>query len=35
MLSLLGVFPFRCERCDARFLRVGSGERAPRHARST
>jgi hypothetical protein len=32
VLSWVGLWPFRCERCDARFLRVALGGRA--HGRS-
>jgi hypothetical protein len=28
MLSWLGVYPFRCEVCAARFLRIAPGGRA-------
>jgi hypothetical protein len=27
VLSLVGVYPFRCERCAARFLRLAVSER--------
>jgi hypothetical protein len=32
MLSWVGIWPFRCERCDARFLRFDPGQRFRLHA---